>query len=123
MILLGDDLIPFESLINIKTFGDIETSKANSTLVFSYDENILKYCFEQNISSAIIVSNIKEAIYANALNAKYIIVSKELSSAIQKVAENYMFDSKILVIIESNDELEEIASKEIDGVIYNKILA
>lgn len=123
MILLGDDLIPFESLVNIKIFGDIETSKANSTLVFSYDESILKYCFEQNTSSAIIVSNIKEAIYANALNAKYIIASKELSSSIQKVAENYMFDSKILAIIESNDELEEIASKEIDGVIYNKILA
>ena len=40
----------------------------------------------------------------------------------QKIAENYMFDSKILAIIKSNDELEEIALDEIDGVIYKELI-
>ena len=66
--------------------------------------------------------SIKEAIYANSLNAKYIISEKELAKAIQKIADNYMFDSKILAVIETNDEIEEIAQSEIDGIIYKSIL-
>ena len=33
-----------------------------------------------------------------------------------------MYDSKILAIIKSNDELENIAKNEIDGVIYKNLI-
>jgi len=122
MLLIGDKLVPYEEIINISNIENIKTSKANSTVSFGYNDEILKYCFENEINSAVIVNSIKEAIYCNALNSKYIIASKDLAKKIQKVAENYMFDSKILAIIESSDELEVIASFEIDGVIFKTLL-
>lgn len=122
MLLLGDKLVPYENIEKIKTFADIQTSTANITVSFEYNDETLKYCFENEVNSAVIVNSIKEAIYCNALNTKYIISEKNLAKDIQKVAENYMFDSKILAIIESNNELEEVASYEIDGVIYKTLL-
>ncbi|WP_072680185.1 hypothetical protein [Arcobacter sp. LA11] len=122
MILLGDNLIPFEDLSLVDSIWDIEHSLPNSTLIYNYDENLLTYCNKNQLNSAIIVTSIKEAIYANALGAKYIISDKKLAKNIQKIAENYMFDSKILAIIEQDKEIEDIAQAEIDGVIYKDLL-
>uniref|UniRef100_UPI004048AB63 hypothetical protein n=1 Tax=Aliarcobacter sp. TaxID=2321116 RepID=UPI004048AB63 len=122
MIILGDEFIPFEDVCFIKNIEDIKVTKANSTIIFNYDKNILKYCFENEISSAVIVRSIKESIYCNSLNVKYIISEKKLAKKIQKIADNYMYDSKNIAIIQSNNEFQKIAKKEIDGVIYKKII-
>lgn len=122
MILIGDKLVPFEDISNIDSIENIKDTKANSTIIFRYNEEILSYSFTNTLSSAVIVTSIKEAIYANSLNAKYIICEKNLATKLQKIAENYMFDSKVLAIISSNDEFEEIALAEIDGIIYKNIL-
>lgn len=122
MIIIGDELIPFEELNKITSIEEIKNTKANTTLLFKYNENILKYSLENELDVAVIVNNIKEAIYANSLKAKYIICEKKLAKKIQKIADNYMYDSKILAIIESNKEFEKIAKNEIDGVIYKNII-
>ena len=57
--------------------------------------------------------------YASSLNARYIIVDKEMAKTAQNIAENYLFDAKILVKIESEDEIEEIAILGIDGVLLS----
>ena len=122
MIILGDKLIPFEDIFVIDSIEKIKSTKANSTLIFSYDENLLKYCFENSLNFAVLVNSIKEAVYSNSLGAKYIISSKDLAKEIQKIAENYMYDSKILAIITSNDEFDEIIEAQIDGVIYKELM-
>jgi hypothetical protein len=33
-----------------------------------------------------------------------------------------MFDSKVLAIIDTDDEIEEIAQNEIDGIIYKELI-
>lgn len=122
MIILGDKLIPFEDIFVIDSIEEIKNTKANSALIFVYDEKILKYCFENSLNFAVLVNSTKEAIYSNSLGAKYIVSSKTLAKEIQKIAENYMYDSKILAIISSNDEFEEITEAQIDGVIYKELL-
>lgn len=122
MIIIGDKLVPFEEIIYIKNLENIKDTKANSIIIFDYDEETLEYSFKNNLSSAVIVSSIKEAIYCNSLNVKYIISEKNLSCEIQKIADNYMFDSKNLAIIDSNNEFEQIAKDEIDGVIYRELI-
>lgn len=122
MLIIGDDLIPYESFFSINSIDEIKNTKANSSLLFFYDEELLKYCFENELQFYVVVKNIKEAIYSSSLNAKYIIASKELAKELQKIADNYMFDAKILAIIESNNEFEEIAKNEIDGVIFKNLL-
>jgi hypothetical protein len=122
MILLGDKLVPYEKITYINSTDEIEKSKANSTILFKYNENILKYCFENKLSFGVIVSSLKESIYANSLEAKYIICSKPLDKTIQDIAENYMFDSKILSTIENSEEIESVALDKIDGIIYKSLL-
>lgn len=122
MILIGDKLVPFEDIQRVLELSDIKNTKANSTILFEYDENILFYTYKNQLSTATIVNSIKEAIYCNSLNVKYIISEKELAIQLQKIADNYMFDAKILAIIDSNNEFEQIAKCEIDGVIYRDLL-
>ena len=122
MIIIGDKLVPFEEVIYIKNIENIKYTKANSTIIFDYDEKILEYSYKNNLSSAVVVSSIKEAIYCNSLNVKYIISEKNLACEIQKIADNYMYDSKNLVIIDSNEEFEQTAIAQIDGVIYRELI-
>ena len=61
-----------------------------------------------NLPSAVIVTSLMEAIYCNSLNAKYIISDKHACNSNTKIADNYMYDSKNLVIINSNEEFEHI---------------
>ena len=122
MIIIGDKLIPFEEVIYIKNIENIKYTKANSTIIFDYDEKTLEYSYKNNLSSAVVVSSIKEAIYCNSLNVKYIISEKNLACEIQKIADNYMYDSKNLVIINSNEEFEQTAIAQIDGVIYRELI-
>jgi hypothetical protein len=122
MIILGDKIIPYENTSFISSIGEIQNTKANSTLIFSYDVELLKYCYENELSSAVIVTSLTEAIYCNSLNVKYIISDKHLAIQIQKIADNYMYDSKNLVTISSNEEFEYVVKDEIDGVIYKDLL-
>lgn len=122
MILIGDKLVPFEDIFLIKNIKDIENTKANSTVLFDFNEEILIYCYKNELASAVIVNSIKEAIYCNNLNVKYIISEKELAIELQKVADNYMYDSKILAVIDSNEELVQVAKLEIDGIIYRNLI-
>ena len=122
MILIGDDLVPYGQISFISNIEQINSTKSNSTILFNYDEVLLKYAYENELSSAVIIKSIKDAIYCNNLNVKYIISEKTLASQIQKIADNYMYDSKNLAIIDSNDEFEEIAINEIDGIIYRSLI-
>ena len=122
MIIIGDKLVPFEEVIYIKNIENIKYTKANSTIIFDYDEKTLEYSYKNNLSSAVVVSSIKEAIYCNSLNVKYIISEKNLACEIQKIADNYMYDSKNLVIINSNEEFEQTAKAQIDGAIFKELI-
>jgi len=122
MILIGDMLIPYEDIFKIKNISNINDTKANSTLLFEYDMELIKYCHENDLSCAVIVNDIKELIYVSSFDAKYIICSKDLAKDAQKIAENYMFDSKILVVIQNSDEIVWVAQNEIDGAIYNNLI-
>lgn len=122
MILIGDGLIPYESIVKINQINDIKSTKPNSTLIFDYDIDLIKYCHDNSLKFAVVIQNIKELIYASKFDTKYIISNKELSKAAQKIAENYMFDAKILVIINSEDEIQWVAQSEIDGAVYTKVL-
>lgn len=122
MILIGDKLVPFGNIYRVFKVEDIKNTPSNSTILFDFEEEKLTFSYKNKINSAVVITSIKEAIYSNSLGVRYIICQKELAIRVQKIAENYMFDSKILAIIESSDEIESIALNEIDGVIYKDLL-
>ena len=46
MIIIGDKLVPFEEVIYIKNIEHIKYTKANSTIIFDYDEKTLEYSYK-----------------------------------------------------------------------------
>jgi len=122
MIIIGDKLIPCDNFARIKSIEDIVNTKPNSIVVFEFDKEILRYCLDNHIFCAPIVDDIKQSIISNSLNAKYQICTKEIATKLQKIAENYIYDSRILAIIEDEDEIEELATNSIDGVIYKRVI-
>jgi len=122
VILIGDKNVPFETFSKITVISDIEKTKPNSVVLFDFDIGFLQYTLKNDIPSAVIVKDILQSIYCHNLGAKYIISSKELAFQIQDLADNYLYDSKILAIIENENEIEELAKKHIDGVIYSRVL-
>ena len=121
MIIIGDKYIPSPTVTTIRKIEDIKSTKPDSIVIFYFDKDIMSYCRQNNIKYAVIIKSITDAIYANNLNATYILPPYELLVKIQNIAETYMFDSKILATLENNDKIEDIALKGIDGVIFSKI--
>lgn len=122
MILIGDKNIPYETISKISTIEDIKDTKSNSTLVFDFDIDILKYTSLNDLSVAVKVANITELIYSSNLDAKYIIPDNDILNKSQELADHYMFDSKILALIRSAHDIENIAISHIDGVIYEEVI-
>lgn len=122
MIIIGHRIIGCDTFTHINSIDEISSTASNSTVVLNYDLNIMDYCFRNNIKYAVKISKISESVFANNLNAKYIIIEQSISKEIQNIAENYMFDSKIIVIINNDDEIDNVANQGIDGVIYKVFL-
>ncbi len=122
MILIGDKNIPFETITKINSVQDIRNTQPNSVVLFSFDIELLKYTQKNDIKSAVLVDNIKDIIYASNLNAYYIIPNNKILLKAQKLADNYVFDSKIIAVIKNDEELEQMALEEIDGVIFQSVL-
>lgn len=122
MIIIGDKYIPSPIINKISKIEDIKSTQPNSIVLFEFDKDIMSYCYKNNIEYGVIIKNITDSLYANNLNAKYILPPKDLLKEIQNIAENYLFDSKILATIENINSIEDIALKGIDGVIFNRVL-
>ena len=122
MILIGNDIVSYENIANVSDIEQISNTQPNSTLLFEFNSDLMHYCNQNSLAFGVKVKSLKEAILANALSAKYIICENELSQVVQKSAENYMFDAKILEIIDNDDAIEAVALRQIDGVIYKKVL-
>ena len=116
MLIFGDiftDDLPFYEIISTE---DIKNTPSNSTILFDYDEKLAKYCKDNSVSYAMRVKSIKELVYANALECSYAFVDKEFAKSAQDIANEYMFDMKIILTITSEKELEWAAMNGIDGV-------
>lgn len=123
MIILGHKLIPFNLLYKVTKIEDIKKTLPNSTVLFDFlDEEVLEYCIKQNIPFALYVNSIKEACIANALKAKFAIVDFELSKEVQPLAVEYLFDTKILLHVEEEEQIEIAAKHSIDGVIFKEAI-
>ncbi|ANE36472.1 hypothetical protein CIG11343_1476 [Campylobacter iguaniorum] len=75
----------------------------------------------QNQSEFVLVNSKKEAVLANANEIKFIVCNNlNLARQLQSLANDYIFDSKIALIIANDDELEDAIEARIDAVIYQK---
>ncbi|MDD3324374.1 MAG: hypothetical protein PHN38_04580 [Sulfurospirillaceae bacterium] len=120
MILIGHDIVPFQPLFLVSTKEDIANTPSNANILFIFNKALLGYCVEQKIPFSLHVEDIKELVIGNALGASYLLVSKKFAKQAQKIAEEYFFDSKILLLGKKEDDIEFAAFQGIDGIIFKK---
>lgn len=123
MQIIGHKLIEYENFNLIQT---VENILNFDNLIFEYNENFIKNAKNSGKTFSVVVRNLNEAVLANALKAKFIIVEKNnisMTKEIVKLAEFYLFDSKIAVIIENYEkDLLNAINLRVDAVIYKNII-
>jgi len=119
MKIFGHEWIESELFYEVSSVEEINETPANSLLKLSslsMTLELAKYCQKNTLRYALEVSNIEEAVFANILNATYVLCEKSLAKELMPIAQNYLFDTQVLAKIEK-DEIEEMAKCGVDGVI------
>ncbi|WP_286006124.1 hypothetical protein [Campylobacter avium] len=120
MLIFGHHLIKTESFA---LFTDkIHKNKIN--FIKTYDESLIKLLQKSEEKWAICVRQKDELFLANALGADFILLDDEkLASFASKVAEFYLFDSKILLLVTELKNLHKAYELGVDGVLLKDLLA
>lgn len=125
MLLFGHRFIASPSFYHILDIDSITHTPPSSTIYLEFSEknlDIITHAQANEVSFALSIQNIEEFIYASALNANYIIVERSYAKTFQEIAQTYLLDSKVLVRIENDKEIEDLALLGIDGVIYSNAI-
>ncbi|MDF1874268.1 hypothetical protein JHD48_00810 [Sulfurimonas sp. SAG-AH-194-I05] len=120
MLIFGHRFIPSRSFYHVLDIDSISNTPPSSTICVQFSEenlDIINHASLNNISISISVNSILELIYSASLGASFIIVERNLALDAQKIATEYLYDSKILVHINDENEIEELALHGMDGVI------
>lgn len=124
MKIFGHEWIESESFYEVSSIEDIAKTPANSLLklgALPSSLGLAKHCQENALRYALEIKNIEEAIFANLLNATYVLCEKELAKALMPIAQHYLFDTQVLATINGSNacEIEEMAKSGVDGVVIN----
>jgi hypothetical protein len=121
MIIVGHPWIQCDQFSKVFSIEDIKQSSANEIVLLEPlvdSHKYAAYCQENNIAFAVVVNTLDDALFSNALGAKYIICEEDDALMIQPIAQEYLFDTRILVLIHSEKEISKIARGGVDGVIF-----
>jgi len=125
MFIYGHRFIESASFYHVSDIDAINNTPSSSTIYFEFSEDnldIINHAVQNAVPFLLGASNITEVIYASSLGASFILVHKELAKTAQNIANNYLFDAKILIKIEEEDEIEEMAILGVDGVVFSNAI-
>jgi hypothetical protein len=121
MLIFGHPFLPSEKFYHIDSPEAIASTPAGSTVLFAWNEgnlDLITHCQSNDLPFALEVASVKEALFAENVGARYLLVEGSLAKSVQKIAETYLFDAKILTRIDDEAQLEAVAYEGIDGVVF-----
>ena len=127
MLILNHPCIQPLNLVCISSQEQITHSLPSDFLVLSCDSftqtlALARFCNSNALAYASFVGNIKEALFLVNLNVRFLLCKEiSLAKSLQKLAETYLFDAKILLCIQEEQEIEKTAEYGIDGVIFGNL--
>lgn len=125
MLLFGHRFIPSNSFYHVLDIDSITNTPPSSVVHIEFTEenlDIIKHSVANQISFSICCKTITEIIYASSLGASFIIVRENLAKDATKIANEYLFDAKVLVLIENEEEIEQLALLGVDGVVFSSAI-
>ena len=120
-MIVGHEWVKSPKFCKIFSKEDIKKSKPEDIMLLEPlgdSQKLATYCQENNIVFAVTVNSLREAIFANALGANYMICEEDDALIIHPIAQEYLFDTQVLVLIYDEKEITKIARSGIDGVIF-----
>ena len=121
MIIIGHPWVESSKFCKVFTQADIKKSSANDIVLLEPlvdSQKLAAYCQKNSITYAVTVNSLDEAVFANALGAAYMVCEEDDALIIQPVAQEYLFDTRVLVLVHDEKEIAKIARFGIDGVIF-----
>jgi len=125
MLIFGHPWIESRRFVKIFSIEEISKTGPEDILLLeplNVSIDLARHCRENGLSFALTISSLKEALLANALGAAFLLCQHEQAIEIQKVAEEYLFDTKILVLVDEDREIETMARFGIDGVVFPRAI-
>ncbi len=125
MLIFGHPWIESPQFVKVFSIEDIKKTKPIDILLLeplSVSIEIAKYCKKNSLQFAVTINTIRDAIYANAIGADYMLCQHEQAIIVQKIADDYMFDTKVLVVIEEEKSIDTLIQFSIDGVIFSNAI-
>ena len=125
MYIFGHRFIDSDNFYHVPNIDAIPNTPSNAIIYLEFSEDnldIITHAISNEVLLALKVESITEIIYASSLGASFIVVSKELAKTAQNIANNYLFDAKIIVQISDESEIEELAILGVDGVIFSNAI-
>lgn len=122
MLLFGHPYVPSQPFYHIDSIEALRHTPANSvvTLYFTAENlDIIEHLRQNHIRFALHVETAVDAVISENLGADYLIVLPKYGSEIQKVAEHYLFDAKVLGYINTTKSLNDLIEMRIDGAIFS----
>ncbi len=121
MIIMGHPWVESRRFRQVRSPEEIAQSRADEIVLLAplaESAETAQYCRENDIPYAVRVESVKDALFANAMHAAFLICSEEVARQVQPVAETYLFDAKVLVPIDGEEAIAEMARAGIDGVLF-----
>ena len=125
MLLFGHPLIKSENFYHIASKEHIQHTPPSSTLFLEFSSenlDLIDYMQTNDLAFALEVETLTDAILAHNLGARFIVVTPKIAKSVQDIAENYLFDAKILVHATYETQIEEFALLGIDGVLFSEAI-
>ena len=121
MIVIGHPWIKSQRFAKVSSIEDIKNTKTDDIVLLKPlvdSHSYAEYCQNNSIAYAVLTNTLEDAVFANALGAAYMICEEDDALMIQPIAQEYLFDTRILVRIECEQDISKIAKSGIDGVIF-----
>ena len=125
MLIIGHPWVKSQKFSKVFSLEDIKKSQADEIVLLeplADSHTLAQYCQENGITYAVLTNTLTDAVFANALGAKFMICEEDKALIIQPVAQEYLFDTRILVLIDNEKEIVKIAKGGIDGVIFTEAI-
>lgn len=125
MIILGHPAIACEPFVKVSNLLELDQTPPNSVVFFMFDQTLLDFCQKNNIACAVAVDEYHETIeqtitkvmFCHAFDVRFIVFKTDAIYEAMKVAQNYLFDAKLLKIVNDEKAIGKEAMLGIDGVL------
>lgn len=125
MIIMGHPWIKSNRFFKVFSIEGIGKSQPGDIVLLEPlvdSHTYAEHCQANGIPFAVVVNTLDDALFANALGSKYMICEEDTALMIQPIANEYLFDTRVLVLIHSQKEISKVARGNIDGVVFTEAI-